>query len=185
MRKYDTLVKKVQSFEKLAIYGKRESFLNRLAQALPYIPSGQPTIPESIRRDEPSDAVQFDFKRPTNNTKPQLPAVPKEVQAALNFLGEQSGNPYAKFSLNLDGALGPKTRDALDWFRKTYNVASNFADKDVFEVVLNTYERTSGKNRAELLKPQTPTPTTTTPDATKDIKDIANKTLNVPGPKVV
>ena len=131
MSKYDKLIKKVEVFEKLAVYGDRSNFLKALAQEVTPTVGGTP------------EAEAYLAQFPQNSSapapaKPQLPSIPLDVQEMLSKIVTVEG---VGLPLQNDGQIGSKTKQALDAFRKKFNVPGNFSDQDTFGVVKNTYNR--------------------------------------------
>ena len=67
-----------------------------------------------------------------------FPPIPKDVQKMLSDISvsEGFGSP-----LNIDGEIGRETRRALNGFKTKFNIPSNYSNKDVFEIIKNTYNR--------------------------------------------
>lgn len=107
MKKYDSLLKKVEFFEKLALYGDRSAFLRAFAQqsASP----GQSLAPASPAGPVSSQGPQTQTLKETTIYSP----ISKAVQHALNEL--------VGTKLELDGELGPQTRAALNKFQTQFN----------------------------------------------------------------
>ena len=101
MSKFDTLLKKAEMFEKLAVYGDRKDFLKALAY-------------------EPSPQGQAPATPPAS-----YPAISPETQNQLNDLLVPGGEI---FMLNPDGKLGPKTQAALAKFKAKYNMPATAAN---------------------------------------------------------
>lgn len=89
MGKIDTLLKKVEFFEKLAVYGDRSSILKALAQA------PVQTLPET--------------------TIVGNPPIPKDVQEMLSNIVTVEGLGLPLKSI--DGLIGPETLKAMNAFR--------------------------------------------------------------------
>jgi hypothetical protein len=135
MKKIDALLKKVELFERLAVYGDRKSFLQALAQ--------QPTnwsdvarregdLPEdhSIPAPKPIPEVNVEDLKSSIPTvpveslsvaKPAAPAGPNVSPAALytiqNFINKDMVNEWAP--VTPDGKWGPETANRiLQWGKK-------------------------------------------------------------------
>lgn len=150
MKKIDELLKRVEHFEKLAVYGDRSTFLKSLAQDNA---SYQPFIGSDAQGDHPG-AAGPDYLAPA--PKSQLPKIPKDVQEMLSNITviEGIGMP-----IQIDGDLGPETQKALDGFRRKFNVPGNFDNTQVFDVIRNTFNRTPGQYGSLVKsKGQTPAP---------------------------
>lgn len=129
MRKYSNLVKKIEVFEKLALYGSRSSFLNRIAQIAP----DQTTPPtdrswDSLTRDERDEMGLY--------TPLSGPPAPPETESPINLTPQEKAvgqNQYPKSkskypaidkkiqqmlgTVNPDGILGPQTQAALNAYK--------------------------------------------------------------------
>jgi len=122
----------VKLFYKLAVYGDRADFLNRIGQMLPSAtrPAGgvdlNPTLaPKQLQPElqggkwvNPSDNAPA----PQVQTLPEekivgYPPIPTETQDQLNKLLVPSGKIMP---LALDGKLGPETAKAVKLFKDTY-----------------------------------------------------------------
>lgn len=126
MKKIDELVKKVEVFERLAVYGDRSTFLKSLAQEFgPSLEGGF-----SAKPNEPNASVDPNAAAPSGTVN--LPAdhitgyrpVDKNVQSMLNDILVPSGDILP---LTLDGRLGPNTKDALAKFKAKYNKPASVA----------------------------------------------------------
>lgn len=123
MKKLDTLVKRVEQFERLAVYGDRKSFLKRLAQNMSVEPN-QSKMPPA----EPNQSV--DPNSPVQTVKETVitgnPPIDKKVQKMLNEL--LAFQQHAEIMpLREDGELGPETRKALAKFKAKYNKPASVA----------------------------------------------------------
>ncbi len=130
MSKYSNLVKKIEVFEKLALYGSRSSFLNRIAQEQSKEPNAS-MMPESEPNMTPNPNAAFGPPSPAKPAAPALPTVPTSVQQSLNFLSQEAGTPM---NLKTDGQLGPATRKALNWFATANNLVGK-SDQDLFAAI--------------------------------------------------
>ena len=158
MKKIDinSLVKKASLFERLATYGNRRSFLEALSQdkgeTIGFTPEQlemmNPTRqPTSFQRGD--GPVEFPETSNQGATHPwqggdpavakpaqpkSWPAVPTQVQEALNNLG------YTP-ELKVDGKLGPATRKAIDWYKSGESFKSakvpSATDQTVFTMIMN------------------------------------------------
>ena len=107
MAKNSSLLKKLELFEKLSIYGKRSSFLNKLAQENQV---GNMASTISIPGDIPPVAT----KTPS---APKLSVIPKDVQKKLSDECIYAGLIGPTGALAIDGVVGDKTRQALDKYK--------------------------------------------------------------------
>jgi hypothetical protein len=139
MSKADVLLKKATSFEKLALYSDRKTFLKALSQAdsgakqfynldefgNPKKEGIPPVTPEDPGAHEPAMVM------PADKISAFAPIDPK-AQAALSKIVsiEGIGIPIA-----VDGKLGPETRGALKAFKRKFNYA-NMSDKDALQAAL-------------------------------------------------
>lgn len=115
MKKIDSLLKKVEFFERLAVYGDRKSFLKAIAQDASFTPfQGSTMVGDSGESTVPSGGQ-------TQTTKEVVvvanPPIDKKVQHMLNELLVPHGDI---FPLAPDGEMGPKTKDALKKFEARY-----------------------------------------------------------------
>lgn len=131
MKNYDALLKRVELFERIALYGDRTAFLKSLGQNTPPLagttPNRYPGPPEAGWREAdvaapttiplPSPAIITEnptIKMPAVNITSKYPSIPKDQQKALSRITtvEGLGTP-----LKIDGLLGPKTQAAIDAFK--------------------------------------------------------------------
>lgn len=134
MSKADTLLKKATSFERLAIYSDRKSFLQALSQSpeagdvkplLDYDEFGNPK-PQGIPAPPPAAREPSSFERdeqpkfheiPTVNITGQLPVRPSQQEALSRVVTVDGiGMP-----IKADGVLGPETQKAIDAFKKKFD----------------------------------------------------------------
>jgi hypothetical protein len=161
MKKYDSLLKRAEEFEKLAVYGDRATFLQAIAQGQIPVPQatltgptvktpGSPGTPGGRKltlreqlsgvEDKPlkswKDMVtKEDAPAPPATVAPTAPSVSKETQDQLN----QILVPYGKIlPIKVDGILGPETQKAISEFKKTYSKPGTAdAIKEVYLQVKN------------------------------------------------
>lgn len=107
MEKNNSLLKKIELFEKLSIYGKRSSFLNKLAQDNQV---GNIVSTVSI----PGDIPPVTPKTPSSQ---KLAVIPKDVQKKLSDECIHAGLIGPTGALAIDGVIGNKTREALDKYK--------------------------------------------------------------------
>ena len=143
MNKLDTLLKRVEVFEKLAVYGDRTAFLQSLSQnsewtstvkSQPSLSGPMPAIPGSPgtpggRKLTPGEQFSGMINTPAPTEAPTVkmpeeqikayPPVPEATQDQLNKLLVPSGNIMP---LKLDGKLGPATKKALEIFKAKYQL---------------------------------------------------------------
>jgi len=125
MKKIDALLKKVEVFEKLAVYGDRKAFLQTLAQEVQTFPadSGQGINAPYVPGTEPSVSTQApEVAAPTDNTmympqdqiKGHRPAqYDPRVHAVQNFINNQLVPAGVISPIEEDGKWGPETAKAL------------------------------------------------------------------------
>jgi len=135
MSKFDALFKKIEVFEKLAVYGDRSSFLKSIAQ------DSTPKYPTST--DEANPGVQPYL--PTQ-TVPEMtivgnPPIPKDVQEMLSRVVtmDRLGIPLHK----IDGLIGPETRTALNNFKAKYAPGEK-SDAKLFDAIRKQYATNPG-----------------------------------------
>lgn len=135
MRKYESLLKRVEFFEKIAEYSDRGSFLKSLSQEAPLGPgltefqniNVRPSQNRAITDIGPG-LTQFPglSVKPSPTIKPPTTGkmfpllqdgdyINPEVQKALIGLFPESGQ-----WLKVDGVVGPNTRAALNRYKSTY-----------------------------------------------------------------
>lgn len=131
MSKINSLLKKTELFERLALYGDRRSFLQSLAQdAGPSLDGGH----SGNLATDPNMTVNPNAKfGPPSPPAAGKPSIPREVQRKLNELLVSSGKIVP---VKEDGILGSDTRLALNAFRKAYNVPASTTDQQVFSQVM-------------------------------------------------
>lgn len=138
MTKIDDLLKRVERFEKLAVYGDRSAFLKSLAQDNA---SYQPFIGSDSGGDHPG-AAGPNYFAPDQKSPTSYPPISRELQEMLSRITTVQG---LGLPLQIDGSLGPETKKALDAFRRKFNVPGNFSDAEALQVVKNTYSRDPGQ----------------------------------------
>jgi hypothetical protein len=91
------------------------------------------------------EALEAQVSPVTNQVTPQvvktkgtLPTIPAKTQEQLNYIGREY---KIDFNLILDGKLGSKTRDAIDWFRGKFNVPGSATLNDVVATIEDEYKR--------------------------------------------
>lgn len=133
MSKYNSLVKKAELYEKLALYGTRKDFLNAIAQVTPTVggtPEGEKYLQElSLNSPAPlpnQTVSETVIQAPTN--------IDPEIQNMLNHILDDQIVP-----LRSDGILGPQTKDALKKFIAKYGPAT----KDNITKVFNNLNKQS------------------------------------------
>lgn len=114
MSKIDSLLKAINSFEKLAKYSDRKSFLDKIAQEQSVYPG-----------------YELPNMTPNPNVK-QLNKISPDIQDKLNELLVPTGKILP---IKVDGILGPETRKAIDLFKKDHNIPSTTPDLEVFKQV--------------------------------------------------
>lgn len=151
MSNNDKLFSQIDLFEKLASFGKREDFLNKLSQqgtewseeekqqldprdilGHPQA-EGIPPIPPNVEgRSLPKEA-------PKAAPHAAFPFIPAKTQQMLSQLLAERGQ---FIPLKIDQKLGPQTQKALDIFKKEYN-AQNLSGAALYneiERAFNTYQ---------------------------------------------
>jgi hypothetical protein len=149
--KVDNLLKRSISFERLALYIDQRSFLQAIAQVenfpsasnkginAPYVDG---TFPQTNNVNTTTeDEVSSPIIQVPEQTIVGYTPIPKDVQGQLNYIMTNEGESPIK----IDGELGPQTRNAINEFKTKYNVPGNFKDQEVFDVIRNTYNRSTGK----------------------------------------
>lgn len=134
MKKWESLFKKVELFEKLAVYGDRKSFLQALAQAAPAASLTGPVINPGTPGTPGGRPLSFSEKLKGQVEKQKEPvtiapvtiegtppsgymSIPKETQDQLNMLLVPPGNIVP---LKTDGKLGPQTQKAIEIFKAKF-----------------------------------------------------------------
>lgn len=128
MSKADTLLKKATSFERLAVYSDRKSFLQALSQGFDSgtvkqyenldefgnpKSQGVPTPPAESTSSEPTKMQEI----PTVNITGQPPIRPSQQEALSRIITVDGiGMP-----IKADGILGPETQKAIDAFKKKFD----------------------------------------------------------------
>lgn len=120
MKKIDALLKRVEYFERLAVYGDRSTFLKRLAQAEPN--SSQLIGPPDPLKSEDPNAPAPDgvMNMPEDHITGLRPIDPK-VQNMLNDILVPTGDI---FMLRPDGRIGKNTQNALNKFKEKFGPAT-------------------------------------------------------------
>lgn len=129
MTKADTLLKKATSFEKLAIYSDRKTFLRSLSQQASFSPE---EVQQWGNLDEFGNPIQSGVpvvsEAPTTlpettiigrPPKPTFPMIDKKQQAALSKIVSLDG---IGIPIAVDGLLGPETKSALKAFKNAYHM---------------------------------------------------------------
>lgn len=134
MSKINSLLKKTELFERLALYGDRRSFLESLAQeATPSLDGGH----SGNLATDPNMTLNPNAKfGPPSPPAAAKPSIPREVQQKLNDLLVSTGKIVP---LKIDGILGSDTRLALNAFRKAYNVPASATDQQVFSQIMTAH----------------------------------------------
>ncbi len=145
MSKFDSLLKKAELFERLAIYGDRKTFLQALAQTpsltgpVPPIPGspgtagGRPlTLSEQLTGviNQPAHKPEVTSSEPTPPAaKPtsSYPYINPETQKQLSRLLIRDGllmpkSEYNGEGIKIDGSKGPETDAAIKKFVDKYKV---------------------------------------------------------------
>jgi hypothetical protein len=128
MKKIDTLLKKVEVFERLAVYGDRKSFLQALAQDVqtfpptssqfinaPYVPGTEPPVsgknPEEAAAPPAADNTMY---MPQDQIKGHRPAqYDARVHAVQSFINKQLVPAGVISPIDEDGKWGTETAKAL------------------------------------------------------------------------
>lgn len=121
MSKADTLLKEAATFERIALYSDRKLFLQTLAQ----------------ENAEEAEEVVLPTDRVVG-----FASIPKDVQNMLSRIVTIEG---VGLPLQIDGQLGPKTRNALNSFKAKFSIPNQFTDTSVFDVIKSTYTRNPEK----------------------------------------
>jgi hypothetical protein len=138
MSKADTLLKRAISFERLAIYSDRKSFLQALSQSNtewsqeeinqskneqtdPLGRQIQPGIPAPPASKNPEPVKQV-HEIPTVNITGQ-PPIRRSQKEALSRVVTVDG---IGMPIKADGILGPETQKAIDAFKKKFDPQSKY-----------------------------------------------------------
>ena len=151
MSKADTLLKKATSFEKLAVYSDRKSFIRAIAQSgfsqeevnqyngLDELgnpkQNGIPPVDQEVGGFSPNPDV-VPYGTPVSSMMDRKPVAPasidKSVQKALNDISESTGRFYP---IKVDGLLGKDTRTAIELFKSERSIPKNTPDVKVFQYI--------------------------------------------------
>jgi hypothetical protein len=154
MSKADTLLKRAQSFERLALYIDQRSFLQAIAQIQPFPPESNLGInapyvdgtapPVNNVLEEPSnhEEISSPIIRVPEQTVIGFDPIPENVQSMLNRIVTIEG---LGMPISVDGEIGKETRNALNTFKKNFNVPAGFSDKEVFDAIKNIYNKNTDK----------------------------------------
>lgn len=136
MKKIDELVKRVEFFERLAVYGDRKSFLKRIAQEASYQGFEGSTMVGDSGNPPPAPA---DWGTAKETVITANPPVSKKVQEMLNQLLAVQRTEMVP--MPVDGELGPKTREAFKTFQRV------FGKPGTPEAVAQVYNQQKQKNQ--------------------------------------
>ncbi len=140
MSKADVLLKKATSFEKLALYSDRKTFLKALSQAVdpaakqfynldefgnPKREGIPPVTPEDPGAHEPAMMMPADRIS-------AFPPIDQKAQEALSRINSVEG---IGIPISVDGKLGPETKAALQAFKKKFNF-TYMSDLDALQAAL-------------------------------------------------
>lgn len=124
MTNINSLIKKAELFEKLALYGGRRAFLSSLAQE---VDMSTGLLPEYTGVSSAEDVESESW-----SGKSSLKIDPRIQQALNETLG---------LRLATDGVLGPQTVQAIQSFKNKYNNTKHFLDpelhKEIFAAAAN------------------------------------------------
>jgi hypothetical protein len=136
MSKFESLYKKIELFEKLAVYGNRSSFLKAIAQN-PNA-SYQPFMGSDSQGDHPEAAPDSSTQTTKEMTIVGNPPIPTDVQEMLSRIVtmDRIGIPLHK----IDGLIGPETRGALKEFKNKYAPGVN-SDAQLFNAIRAQYNK--------------------------------------------
>jgi hypothetical protein len=157
MSKSDNLLKQATSFQKLALFVDRKSFLQAIAQQPDKwtntevnqwygLDAGIPAPPASSKQDLGSPMTPppaLDAPAPSEPGKPaaapSYPAIPTKIQTMLSRMLSERGRYYP---VKIDGQVGPETAKALEVFQKDYNSQGlqGQALYDAVEKAYNTWQ---------------------------------------------
>jgi hypothetical protein len=155
--KVDNLLKRSISFERLALYIDQRSFLQAIAQVQQFPPESNlginaPFVDEttpSVQNETTQSGGTNNYEESNQSNILQMPEqtivgytpIPRDIQSMLNhIMMSEGGKP-----ITIDGELGPETRKALNAFKVSFNVPSNFLDNEVYDVIRNIYDRSTKK----------------------------------------
>ena len=153
MSKSDNLLKQATSFQKLALFVDRKSFLQAIAQQPDKwtntevnqwygLDAGIPAPPASSKQDLGSPMTPppaMDAPAPREPGKPAAATttqtIPVKIQNMLSQMLSERGQFYP---LKIDGQVGTETARALDIFRKDYN-SQGLREQALYDAVEKAY----------------------------------------------
>jgi hypothetical protein len=131
MSKYNSLLKKIEVFEKLAVYGDRGAFLRNIAQDASYEGfKGSTMVGDSAPETAPSSNVTKLKETVVTAPEQMTEDIQKKLNDILTPLAVQGKIFFAP--LKLDGILGGSTRQALDTYKKQFGL-QNASHSDVLK----------------------------------------------------
>lgn len=119
MSKYNSLVKKAELYEKLALYGSRRDFLNAVAQVTPT----SSNTPEDDKYLQELDMNSPPAPQTVGATITGPYKIDPALQDMLNRVLDGKINPLVG-----DGVLGPQTNLALQKFKQVFGKPANRAN---------------------------------------------------------
>lgn len=126
MSKYNSLVKKAEFYEKLALYGDRKNFLSAIAQATPSV-GGTPEAEQYLQELSLNSPAPPPSQTTSEITIEAPKTIDPEIQNMLNHILDKQIVPLMN-----DGVLGSKTKDALKKFIAKYGPATRANITNVF-----------------------------------------------------
>ena len=161
MKKIDALLKKVEVFEKLAVYGDRKSFLKTLAQDIqsfpagsaqgvnaPYMPGTAPSVNNLPEAAPVSNSVTAPVAPAAKPAKEPAKFDPR-VKAVQSFINRQLVPAGIISPIDEDGKWGPETAGAL----KTWGDKNKLAGVPLSAVFTAAQSRMSVQPTLDAINP--------------------------------
>jgi len=168
MSKFNTLFKKIELFEKIAVYGDRVAFLQTLSQAAPVpslttpgsglgitpgtpgTPAGRPLTLSEKLTGQPVYKPEELPKATTPSAPAAYPSIPVNTQSQINQLMQDligTGKAVPSEPLKLDGQLGPKTQKAVETVLKQYGQSLNQTGNQLVQTINRLHAMTQHPER--------------------------------------
>lgn len=134
--KFDSLLKKAELFEKLALYGGRRAFLESLAlegEGPGMIPVQEQNVPGHVPQGYPAEEAHE--MHSTKNYKPLQHGayINPEVQKALMKL-----YPDTMSGSKVDSSFGPRTQGAMNRWRSEHHDNRSHADPSLQKDIITS-----------------------------------------------